>query len=220
MKAFGVLALKPALVAALAMGAACLVAATAAVAQSGQSRPQASFSIPLRPPADEEAAARRVLDELFDRLAKARDAEEGAGIAGAIQRVWLRSGSDTADLLMARARATLNSKDAAKDSAVALEILDRLVVLEPEWSEAWRLRANARFLSADKAGAVEDLARTLTIEPRHFAALADLGSILHASGFNKRALEVLRRALEVHPQQSDAKALADQLSLSVDGRGI
>ena len=213
MKASGVSALLAALVVAL------LAAAPAAVAQSAQ-RPQASVSIPLRPPADEEAAAKRVLDELFDRLAKAGDDEEGAGIAGAIQRVWLRSGSDTADLLMSRARAMLNSKDSAKDSAIALEILDRLVVLEPGWSEAWRLRANARFLSADKAGAVEDLARTLTLEPRHFAALADLGSILHASGFNKRALEVLRRALEVHPRQSDAKALADQLSLSVDGRGI
>jgi tetratricopeptide (TPR) repeat protein len=213
-------ALKPALAAALgatlAIGTASLVPSAAAFAQSGQNSPRASVSIPLKPPVDESAAARRVLDELFDRLAKAQEVEEGAGIAGAIQRVWLRSGSDTADLLMARARSMVNKKDAA----VALEILDRLVALEPEWSEAWRLRANARFLSADKAGAVEDLARTLTIEPRHFIALADLGSVLYASGFNKRALEVLRRALEVHPRQPDAQALADQLSLSVDGRGI
>lgn len=192
-------------------------AATAlAQAQSSQNRPPASVSIPLTPPADEAAVAKRVLDELFERLAKAQDAEEGAGIAGAIQRVWLRSNSDTADLLMSRARTLLQ----AKDSAVAQEILDRLIALEPGWAEAWRMRANARFLSGDKGGAVEDLGRTLALEPRHFAALSDLGSVLHESGFNKRALEVFRRALEVHPQQPDARALIDQLAPSVDGRDI
>jgi tetratricopeptide (TPR) repeat protein len=165
---------------------------------------------------DEAAGRKRVLDELFERLAKAQDVEEGAGIAGAIERVWLRSSSDTADLLMSRARATLQEKD----SAVAQEILDRLVALEPEWAEAWRMRANARFLGGDKGGAVEDLGRTLALEPRHFAALMDLGSVLHESGFNKRALEVLRRALDVHPRQPDVRTLVDQLAPNVDGRDI
>lgn len=187
-----------------------------ALAQSVQNRAPAAASIPLAPPVDEAAGRKRVLDELFERLAKAQDAEEGAGIAGAIERVWLRSNSDTADLLMSRARAMLQ----AKDAAVAQEILDRLIALEPEWAEAWRMRANARFLGGDKGGAVEDLGRTLALEPRHFAALMDLGSVLHESGFNKRALEVLRRALDVHPRQPDVRTLVDQLAPDVDGRNI
>lgn len=187
-----------------------------ASAQSGQNRAPAAASIPLTAPGDETAGRKRILDELFERLAKAQDAEEGAGIAGAIERVWLRSNSDTADLLMGRARAMLQQKEAA----VALEILDRLVTLEPDWAEAWRMRANARFLGGDKGGAVEDLGRTLALEPRHFAALMDLGSVLYESGFNKRALEVLRRALDVHPRQPDARTLVDQLAPDVDGRDI
>ena len=187
-----------------------------ALAQSAQNRAPAAAFIPLMPPVDEAAGRKRVLDELFERLAKAQDVEEGAGIAGAIERLWLRSSSDTADLLMSRARATLQEKD----SAVAQEILDRLVALEPEWAEAWRMRANARFLGGDKGGAVEDLGRTLALEPRHFAALMDLGSVLHESGFNKRALEVLRRALDVHPRQPDVRTLVDQLAPNVDGRDI
>lgn len=187
-----------------------------ALAQSAQKRAPAAASIPLTPPLDEAAGRKRVLDELFERLVKAQDAEEGEGIAGAIERVWLRSNSDTADLLMSRARAMLQ----AKDAAVALEILDRLVALEPEWAEAWRMRANARFLDGNKGGAVEDLGRTLALEPRHFAALMDLGSVLHEAGFNKRALEVLRRALDVHPRQPDVRTLVDQLAPDVDGRDI
>ena len=37
-----------------------------------------------------------MLDRLFDRLAKATDADEANGIAGLIQHVWMHSGSDTA----------------------------------------------------------------------------------------------------------------------------
>lgn len=187
---------------------------TPALAQSREP-PAASTSVPLSS-GDEESGRKRVLDELFERLAKAQDAEEGAGIAGAIERVWLRSGSDTADLLMSRARAMLQEKDAA----VALEILDRLIILEPEWAEAWRMRANARFLRGDRGGAVEDLGRTLALEPRHFAALMDLGSVLQDAGFNKRALEALRRLLEFHPHQPDARMLVDKLAPDVDGRDI
>jgi hypothetical protein len=35
----------------------------------------------------------KILDELFTRLAQSKDEEEAKGIAGAIERVWMRSGS-------------------------------------------------------------------------------------------------------------------------------
>ena len=173
---------------------------------------------PAKPaaPVDEEAGRRKVLDELFDRLAKARDEEEGKGVAGAIERVMLRSGSDTADLLLTRARQAINSKD----NDVAIQLLDKVVELEPRWAEAWRHRATARFMAGDRGGAVADLGQTLALEPRHFDALTGLGSILHATGFDRRALDVLRRAIEVHPQQPEVKALIEQLAPDVDGRDL
>lgn len=168
------------------------------------------------PPADEEAGRRKVLDELFERLAKARDEEEGKGIADAIERVLLRSGSDTADLLLSRARQAINSKD----NDVAIRLLDKVVELEPRWAEAWRHRATAKFMAGDRGGAVADLGQTLALEPRHFDALTGLGSILHATGFDARALDVLRRAIAVHPQQPEVKALIEQLAPDVDGRDL
>src|SRR4051812_42101826 len=115
-------------------------------------------------PLPREAAQRtKVLDELFQRLAATSDADEGKGIAGAIERVWLRSGSDTADLLMSRAVAAVQ----AKDLPLALEVLDKVVAVEPGWAEGWNKRATARFLSNDINGAMADIDRVLKLEPRH-----------------------------------------------------
>jgi tetratricopeptide (TPR) repeat protein len=184
----------------------------------GQSRPPARSPQAQKPaePAPEEGVRRPVLDELFERLAAAKDEEEADGIAGAIERVFQRSGSDTADLLMSRALSALHRKE----NKTAVDVLDKLVAIEPQWAEAWSQRATARFMDGDRAGAVEDLGHALSREPRHFGALAGLGSILYNMGFEKRALEVFRRSLAIRPHQDEVKQMIDKLAPDVDGRDI
>lgn len=184
-----------------------------AQARAPSARPQAQKPAETAP---EDNVRKPVLDELFDRLAAARDEEEADGIAGAIERVFQRSGSDTADLLMNRALAAMHRKD----NKIATDVLDKLVLIEPDWAEAWAQRATARFLEGDKIGAVEDLGHALAKEPRHFGALAGLGSVLYSLGYEKRALEVFRRAIAVRPHQSEVQQMIDRLAPSVDGRDI
>ncbi|MFN3891562.1 MAG: tetratricopeptide repeat protein [Beijerinckiaceae bacterium] len=186
--------------------------------ERAQGRAPASGSQAQKPAeqAPDENVRKPVLDELFGRLAAARDEEEADGIAGAIERVFQRSGSDTADLLMNRAVRALHRKE----NKAAVEVLDKLVVIEPDWAEAWTQRATARFMDGDKDGAVEDLGQALAREPRHFNALAGLGSVLHSLGYEKRALEVFRRAIAIRPHQSEVKQMIDKLAPDVDGRDI
>jgi tetratricopeptide (TPR) repeat protein len=174
-----------------------------------QPTPQAQA--PLQP-----AGRQKILDELFDRLAKAQDRDEARGIAGAIERVWSRSGSDTADLLMERVTGLFRQKD----FKVARDMLDRLVEIEPQWSEAWSRRATTRFLDRDYAGAMEDLAHVLQIEPRHFMALVGVGTILEREENKAQALRVFRRALEINPQLDEIRTKVEKLTIDVDGREI
>jgi tetratricopeptide (TPR) repeat protein len=168
-------------------------------------------------PAVREATQRaKVLDELFKRLAATSDAEEGKGIAGAIERVWLRSGSDTADLLMSRAVAAVQ----AKDLPLALELLDKVVAVEPGWAEAWSKRATARFMSSDINGAMGDIDHVLKLEPRHFGALSGMGFILQREGLDKRALEIFRHVLTIYPGQPDIQKIVEKLAPEVEGRDI
>jgi tetratricopeptide (TPR) repeat protein len=166
---------------------------------------------PAQPP-----GRQKILDELFDRLGKAQDDLEAKGIAGAIDRVWMRSGSDTADLLMSRATQAIQSKD----WPLSQQILDQIVTIDPDWAEGWNKRATARFLADDDLGSMEDLAHVITIEPRHFGALTGMGFILQRRGFDKRALQVFRKALEINPRQDEITKIVEKLTLDVEGRGI
>ena len=104
---------------------------------------------PAQPPVDAGALAERELDELFARLAVAtEDADESAGIVAAIDRINLRSGSETADLLMARARGDDGERELSRLARPAR--LDRR--LAAGWAEGWNKRATARYLAGDAKG--------------------------------------------------------------------
>ncbi len=154
------------------------------------------------------------LDRLFERLAAAKTAEEAKGIASLIQRRWARSGSDTADLLMSRAQEALK----ARELPLAIELLDRVVTLEPAWAEGWNQRANALFLQGDPIRSLIDIGETLKREPRHFGAMMGLGTILRQQGDDKRAMVAYRRALEIYPQLEAVKDAVEALKIEVDGR--
>ena len=204
----------------LSLSVAALIVGAATLAHA-QNSPQTPSRSPERaaPPSDtpaQPAGRQKILDELFERLAKAQDRDEARGIAGAIERVWSRSGSDTADLLMER----VNTLFRQKDFKVARDMLDRLVEIEPQWSEVWSRRATSRFLDRDYAGAMEDLAHVLRIEPRHFMALVGVGTILEREENKAQALRVFRRALEINPQLGDIRSKVEKLTIEVDGREI
>jgi len=185
-----------------------------AVAAPGD-RPDVSTSAQVKP-SDPQKGRQKVLDDLFDRLAKAQDDREAKGVSGAIERVWMHSGSDTADLLMGRAMQALQRKD----YALSQELLNAVVEIEPDWAEAWNKRATVRYLADDAMGSMQDIARVIKLEPRHFGALSGMGFILQRSGFDKRALEAFRKALEISPQQEEIRRLVEKLTLSVEGQGI
>ena len=156
------------------------------------------------------------LDALFKRLAGASDADEASGIVDAIERVWMETDSDTANLLMARA---LTAQQAGH-LPLALTLFDKVLALDPDWAEAWDKRATTRFLGDDLQGAMADLQQTLKLEPRHFSALVAMGFILEKQGQDRRALEAFRKAFALNPQQPEVKAIIDKLQVEVEGRDI
>lgn len=153
------------------------------------------------------------LDSLYERLAKAENEREAQGISNLIERRWARSGSDTADLLLSRASEAAEKKNLE----LAIELLDRVVVLQPGWASAWYTRATVFYQLEDPVAALADLQRALKLEPRHYAAWAGLGQIFMASEDNARALEAFRRALKINPQIPSLQPIVDKLSHEIDG---
>ncbi|MGO9755773.1 MAG: hypothetical protein ACLPNY_04075 [Roseiarcus sp.] len=159
---------------------------------------------------------REKLDDLFARLAASSDAAETSGIVLAIDRLQLESGSSTGDFLMARAIAAVETRNVE----TSLALLDKIVILQPEWAEAWNKRATVRHLAGDDEGSMADIAHVLILEPRHFGALSGLGMILESRGFRDDALRAYRRALEIAPQLPSLRAAVDRLTAAVNGQGL
>jgi len=158
---------------------------------------------------------RAVLDALYQRLAQAKTDEEAQGIAGAIERAQLHSGSDTADLLMSRALQATQT-----DQKVAVELLSAVIKLRPDFAEAFNKRATLFFLQQDYVRSMADIAETLRREPRTFGAWAGLGMILRDTGDKKRAYEAFRHALAINPHLPEVRKAVEDLKPDVEGRDI
>src|SRR5215211_7542061 len=202
--------------------AAALLAALpeAALAQEVQPPQQGQPAQPIEPPAKLPRPQRgdrtQNLDFLFGALKAAPDAETAKAIEERIWALWFVSGSDTADLLMTRVKTAVEGKDLD----LAVQLLDAIVEIKPDYVEAWNRRATLFFMKKDYGRALADIRQVLAREPRHFGALSGLGLIMQELGDDKRALDVFRRALAVHPHLERIPDVVKQLTEKVEGRDI
>ena len=210
--------------AALALAAALMAwgPTAAAQAQIAPPRPEPPVAIPeppqaLAPPGSlaVDEGREEEIDALLAALARA-EAGEWKPIQGRIMAHWSRAESPAMTLLLARATRSMEEEKYEK----ALEFLDDLVRLAPEFAEGWNRRATVHFLRKDYGRALADIQRTLALEPRHFGALSGLGIILDRLDRDEDALRVFRRALEIHPNLEGAQEAVERLVPEVEGRPL
>jgi tetratricopeptide (TPR) repeat protein len=158
----------------------------------------------------------RGLDFLFGALKAAPDEASAKHVEARIWALWLQTSSDTAALLMMRAKAAMD----AQQIDVAQKLLDAVVKLRPDYIEAWNRRATLYYLQNDYAHSLQDIQQVLVREPRHFGALAGLGMIMQELGDEKRALDAFRKALAINPHLEKVPELVKSLSEKVEGRDI
>ncbi len=170
--------------------------------------PKAGDTTPVDPKAK--------LDELFKLLAAAKDGEEAETVERSILRAWLESGSPTIDLLMRRAIEAMREED----YALALDHLDSVVSLKPDYAEGWNKRATVYYLIDEYGQSIADIEHALKLEPRHFGAMSGLGRILEEIGEEEKALTVFHRVLEIHPNLEAIQEIVEELERKVGGRDI
>ena len=156
------------------------------------------------------------LNMLFAALKIAPNDETAKAIQDQIWALWMISGSDTCNLLMARVKAAAD----AADYGLALKLLDDIIAIKPDYTEAWNERATIYYLKDDYGHAIADLGEVLAREPRHFGGLSGLGVMLQQIGDDKDALEAYRDALKIDPHLEHIPDVVRELSEKVDGRNI
>jgi tetratricopeptide (TPR) repeat protein len=195
--------------------AAALGWASPVLAQRGAS-PESSQNVQQAPSQDTPLDKHTPLDKLFQRLREAPNKQAAEPIAAQIGRVFERSGSDTADLLLQRVKTAIE----AKQYPLALDLIDHILPLQPDWAEAYHKRAIVHFLMQDHEGAIRDVRATLAREPRHFQALAGLGAIFRELGKTKAAYRAFKTVAEIYPHFDEIGETLDKMRPEVEGQPI
>jgi tetratricopeptide (TPR) repeat protein len=204
-------------IAILLAGVAVLATAASAPAQvQSPNKDKEWVEPPKNLPRVQRGDRAKNLDLLFDALKIAPDETTAKAIEDRIWALWVVSGSDTTNLLMARSKVAMEKQDLD----LALRLLDSVVEIRPDYVEAWNRRATIFFLKKDYGRSIADIRQVLVREPRHFGALAGLGTILQDLGEDAPALDAFRRALAVHPNLKGIPERVKTLTEKVEGRDI
>lgn len=161
-------------------------------------------------------AAVATLDKLFADLKRERNPQAADRIAKRIWNEWYKSGSASIDLMMKW------SSDAvqAQKYNIALDFLDHVVTLQPDFAEGWNRRATVHFLMRQFGKSMADIERTLELEPRHFGALSGMAQIMKETGRKELALNAWQRVIDIYPAMRSAQDEIATLSEELAGESI
>jgi tetratricopeptide (TPR) repeat protein len=156
------------------------------------------------------------LDSAFETLGKTRDPEQAAAVADRIWEIWRDSGSETVNLLMQWA----DDAVAEKKYPAALDFLDQVITLLPDYAEGWNKRATLHFNMNAYRKSMADINEVLKREPRHFGALAGMAMILEQAGHDADALAAWEKMLDIYPANRDAQKKVTELTEKLAGGRI
>jgi len=107
-----------------------------------------------------------------------------------------RAGTQHQNFLLRRAAQLVHEND--RDEAMLL--LNRVLVENPDFAEAYYQRALLADLNGDLQSAEQDARHALELNPLHHDAHRQLGHTLMQLGRYDEALDCIYRALEIHPR--------------------
>ena len=202
MRHFSYFKFAPSVFAAFICGSA---AGMPALAETGRSSPAAVANQPVD-----------TLDSLFAELKREPNDRQAKRISERIWAKWRDSGSATANLLMQWADKAV----AEKKNGLALDLLDQVVVLMPEFAEGWNRRATLNYALGKHGKSMSDIARVLRLEPRHFGAISGMAAILAASGNDELELRAWEQVLDIYPANRQAQTRIGELADKLTGSRI
>ena len=156
------------------------------------------------------------LGTLFVQLKGAPTAETARALEAEIWNIWMQSGNDRVDGLMASGVMGLNRADYDR----ALDAFSQIVTLAPNFAEGWNKRATTLYLMGRFSDSIKDIEKVLVLEPRHFGALSGLGLCDTQLNKPKEALSAFERALNVDPNMPGLKLRVDELKKRLERESI
>jgi len=121
--------------------------------------------------------------------------------------IWLRSGHDDIDALMAEGARLMEQEEYAE----AVEMFDQIIAQAPQFAEGYNKRATVHYLMQEFDKSIADIHRTLELNPVHFGALSGMGLCYLGLEEPRQALVWFERAVAVNPNLDSIQHYIQQI---------
>ena len=164
---------------------------------------------------------KKELDKLFIQLKNTKNLSSAQTIENKIWKIWEdhpsndRKGYRLTELLD-QGSLLINRGELNKP----YKTFSQIIVVDPNWSEAWHKRALVLYLMQRYESSLDDIKITLTLEPRHFGALS--GRALNYIELNQyeKAIKSYKDAQKIYPVIDGAKKMIPQLQELIKDQAV
>ena len=160
------------------------------------------------------------LNNLFKQL-KNSEATQAIEIETKIWKIWAthpakdRKGYRLTELLD-RGSLLIDRRQLKK----AYEIFSQIILVDPNWSEAWNKRATVLYLLGRYQQSQKDIDEVLKLEKRHFGALSGQGLVQTELKNYKKAINSYKEVQKIYPIIDAAKKMIPQLQELINDQTI
>ena len=160
------------------------------------------------------------LNNLFKQL-KNSETTKAIEIENKIWKIWsTHPSNDRRGYRLTELLAQGSLLMARKELNRAYEIFSQIILVDPNWSEAWNKRATVLYLLGRYQQSQKDIDEVLKRENRHFGALSGQG-LVHTKLKNyEKAIKSYQAAQKIYPSINAAKIIIPQIEELIKNSAI
>jgi len=160
------------------------------------------------------------LNNLFKQL-KNIEATKAIEIENRIWKIWsIHPSSDRRGYRLTELLAQGSFLMANKELNKAYEIFSQIILVDPNWPEAWNKRATVLYLLGKYQQSQKDIDEVLKLEKRHFGALSGQGLVQTELKNYEKAINSYKKVQIIYPSMQAPKIMIPRLKELIKGQPI
>jgi len=151
------------------------------------------------------------LNNLFKQL-KNSEATKAIEIENKIWKIWsIHPSSDRRGYRLTELLAQGSFLMDKQELNRAYEIFSQIILVDPNWSEAWNKRATVLYLLGRYQQSQKDIDEVLKLEKRHFGALSGQGLVQTELKNYEKAINSYKEVQKIYPSMKAPKVMIPRL---------
>ena len=162
----------------------------------------------------------RELNNLFKQL-KNNEATKAIEIENKIWNIWsIHPSDDRQGYRLTELLAQGSLLMVRKELNRAYEIFSQIILVDPNWSEAWNKRATVLYLLGRHQQSQRDIDVVLNLEKRHFGALSGQGLVQTELKNYEKAINSYKEVQKIYPSMQAPKVMISRLEELIKEQSI